>query len=330
MVTQNSCELSSDIYYQRAYSALYEGASTYFYFFYKEGKKRIKFSALKRRITHVAGIEIDEDLYDLETPYGYGGPISNSMDEHFLVNAFIAYRQYCKQHNIVCEFIRFHPFNNMIDNPTLFDMCVQERQIVVVDLEKTKEERRNLYSKTAKNIIKKAEKKLSIETEGVHLHDFIEMYYQTMDKNIANSFFYFKKEYFNALVNLPGVSLIATKKDDAYASIGFFMCGKELAHYHLSANNKDLVKECGNYLLLDVAFDYAKRQGCRYMLLGGGRTSSSDDSLFLFKSKFSPVFVPFYIAGLDFMPEKRQMLNQIWCDKHLGIQPPKLFQLYRS
>lgn len=330
MVTQESCELSSDIYYQRAYSALYEGASTYFYFVYEEGDHRIKFSALKRRITNVAGIEIDEELYDLETPYGYGGPISNSMDEQFLINAFIAYRQYCKQHHIVCEFIRFHPFNNMADNLTLFDMHIQERQIVVVDLEKTKEERRCLYSKTTKNIIKKTEKYLSIETDGVHLHDFMGMYYQTMDRNIANDFFYFKKEYFNALINLPGVSLIATKKDDTYASIGFFMCSKELAHYHLSANNQDLAKECGNYLLLDAAFEYAKRQGCRYMLLGGGRTSSSDDSLFLFKSKFSPLFMPFYIAGLDFMPDKRQMLNRIWCDKYQSIQPPTFFQLYRS
>ncbi|MDN3700466.1 GNAT family N-acetyltransferase [Vibrio artabrorum] len=129
---------------------------------------------------------------------------------------------------------------------------------------------------------------------------------------------------------LDGVSLLATKKESTYASVGFFMFGKELAHYHLSANNQDIAKENGNYLLLDAAFEHAKRHGCRYMMLGGGRTSSPDDSLFKFKSKFSPLTMPFYIAGLDFLPEKRQMLNQMWIDQSKDSTIPKLFQLYRA
>jgi hypothetical protein len=330
MVAQNNCDLSSDIYYQRAYSALYEGASAYFHFLYEEGCHSVKFSALKRRIMNVAGVKIDEELYDLETPYGYGGPISNCMDEQFLQNAFTAYREYCKQHHIICEFIRFHPFNSMADKTMLFDMHFPERQVVIVDLKKTITERRNLYSKTTRNIVRKAEKNLLVETEDVSLNDFIGMYYLTMKKNAASNFFYFKEDYFKALMNLAGVSLLAIKKENIYASIGFFMCSKELAHYHLSANNPDFVKENGNYLLLDAAFEFAKKQGCKYMILGGGRTSSPDDNLFLFKSKFSPLVAPFYIAGLDFMPKKRQMLNQIWCEQNQGVQPPKLFQLYRA
>lgn len=330
MIANEKYDLSSDIYYQRAYSALYEEASTYFSFIYEEGRNCVKFNALKRQIINVAGVKIDEELYDLETPYGYGGPISNCMDEQFLQNAFNVYKEYCKQHNIVCEFIRLHPFNSISDKATLFDMHATERQVVIVDLGKTTVERRSLYSKTTRNILRKAEKKLLVETEGVKISDFMEMYYLTMKKNTANDFFYFKENYFNALMNLSGVSLLATKKEDIYASIGFFIFSDELSHYHLSANNKELSKENGNYLLLDAAFEFAKKQGCKYMMLGGGRTPSPDDSLFLFKSKFSPLVTPFYIAGLDFMPKKRQILNQIWCEQNQGVQPPKLFQLYRA
>lgn len=323
-------DLPSDIYYQREYSALYEGDGEHFEFQYDEDSSYVRFSALKRPIRSVAGQDIAEELYDLETPYGYGGPISNSSDTLFLQRAFSAYREHCKAQNIVCEFIRFHPFNTVGEMPSLFDMHFPERQVVIVDLEKNTEERRKSYSKTTRNIVKRAEKNLSVDTTSVQLSDFMEMYYETMKKNSASDFFYFQEKYFNDLNALDGVSLLATKKESTYASVGFFMCGKELAHYHLSANNQDIAKENGNYLLLDAAFEHAKTQGCRYMMLGGGRTSSPDDSLFKFKSKFSPLTMPFYIAGLDFLPEKRQMLNQMWIDQNKDSTTPKLFQLYRA
>ncbi len=323
-------DLSSDIYYQRAYSALYEDSCEHFEYCYEEGTHFVKFSALKHRITEVSGIKLEEELYDLETPYGYGGPFTNSVDNLFLQRAFDAYKKHCQQQKIVCEFIRFHPFNNIAGNSSLFDMHFEERQIVIVDLDKTTEERRKLYSKTTRNIVKKAEKNLSIEIDNTPLSEFMDLYYQTMTKNTASDFFYFKEDYFKQLHSLNGVSLLTTKKNDAYVSIGFFMCGKELAHYHLSANNNELSKDNGNYLLLDAAFEHAKLQGCRYMMLGGGRTSSPDDSLFKFKAKFSPLKLPFFIAGLDFLPEKRKQLNQLWIEQNAECLVPKLFQLYRA
>ncbi|MFH0259633.1 GNAT family N-acetyltransferase [Vibrio mediterranei] len=330
MVTPEINELASDTYYQPAYSALYEDGAEYFEFCYQEESYYVKFSALKRRISSVLNHKLDEELYDLETPYGYGGPIANYFDEHFLYRAFSAYREHCRKLNIVCEFIRFHPFNPLAKSSSLFDMHFHERQVVVVDLENSAEERRKSYSKTTRNIVKKASTRLLVEESCQQIPDFMAMYYQTMKKNTASDFFYFDENYFHQLAAVDGVSLLAVKKEETYASIGFFMCGKELAHYHLSANNQELAKENGNYLLLDAAFDYAKRQGCRYMMLGGGRTSSTEDSLFKFKSKFSPLTLPFYIAGIDFLPEKREMLNQIWLEQNAQNVPPKLFQLYRA
>lgn len=323
-------DLSADIYYQRAYSSLYEQGCRYFEYTYQEGEYYSKFTALKHRISRVAGVEVQEELYDLETPYGYGGPLSNSDDPAFLQRAFNAYRSHCQQQHIVCEFIRFHPFNRLAEKNTLFDMHFAERQVVLVDLEQSSEERRQHYSKTTRNIVKNATKNLTVQNEGVPLSEFMSMYYDTMQKNTASDFFYFKEPYFEALMQLQGVSLLAVQKEQKYASIGFFICSNELAHYHLSANNQALAKDNGNYLLLDAAFEYAKTQGCRYMMLGGGRTSLPEDSLFKFKSKFSPLNKTFYIAGLDFLPEKRHQLNQLWLQQNQQRQTPKLFQLYRA
>lgn len=322
--------LSADIYYQRPYSALYEKGCEYFKYTYKEGEFWARFSALKRRIECVAGVEINEELYDLETPYGYGGPLSNSNNQAFLQRAFNAYRRHCQQQLIVCEFIRFHPFNLLAENSTLFDMKSVERKVVIVDLEQSSETRRQHYSQTTRNIVKKAAKNLKVQIDGVSLVEFISMYYDTMRKNSANDFFFFKKSYFEALMRIQGVNLLAIQKEQQYASIGIFICCNELAHYHLSANNKELAKENANYLLLDAAFEHAKVQGCRYMILGGGRTSSNEDSLYLFKRKFSTLTRSFYIAGLDFLPEKRRQLNNLWVQQNPQRQVPELFQLYRA
>lgn len=325
-------DLQSDSYYNKEYAKLYlkSDEEKLFEYVYQENSRYVIFRSIKRPIIKIGNVFIDEELYDLETPYGYGGPLANTTDTVFLQRAFQAYRVLCKQKNIVCEFIRFHPFNPISEQSALFDMCLPERNIVVVDLDNNVEERRKLYSKTTRNIVKKAETRLMVEKESVKIDDFMGMYYETMQKNLANDFFYFKEDYFEKLMKLDGVSLLATKLGDTYVSIGFFMCGKDLAHYHLSANNQDFSRENGNYLLLDAAFEYAKEKGCRYMMLGGGRTSSIDDSLFKFKSKFSPFKMPFFIAGLDFLPEKRQELNKLWCQQNQESQVPKLFQLYRA
>lgn len=322
--------LEQDIYYQREYAELYTGESELFEFVHEEAENQVFFRGLKRRINEVAGIAIEgEALYDLETPYGYGGPLSNSYEPAFLQRAFAAYREHCQSQNIVCEFMRFHPFNTLCTQDKLFDMHFEERRVVVVDLTLSQEERRAQYSKTTRNIVKRATKRLTAGPINDNFSAFKDMYYQTMTKNQATEFFYFEEPYFEQLSSIPGVILMGAKLEEEFVSTGYFMCSGELAHYHLSANNNQLNKEHGNYLLLDAAFDYAKLYGCKYMMLGGGRTSSVDDSLFKFKSKFSPLNLPFYIAGLDFLPQKRKELNAIWVKKNQVVSPPKLFQLYR-
>ena len=332
MYTPAICNIESDIYYQKEYSNLYlqNSDEELFEYLYKEDDSYVQFRSIKRLISKVSGTSIQETLYDLETPYGYGGPVSNSFDKDFLKRAFTSYKHHCKEQNIVCEFIRFHPFNSLANCSYLFNMHFPERQVVIVDLQVSDEERRKQYSKTTRNIVKKAIKRLSVEVDVSNVDDFMSVYYQTMTKNGADEFFFFQEEYFSALMALNGVHLISVKLDDELAAIGYFMCGSELAHYHLSANNQNMSKENGNYLLLDAAFDLAKEKGCHYMMLGGGRTSSPDDSLFKFKSKFSSMTIPFYISGLDFLPEKRAELNALWIEQNQEKPVPKLFQLYRA
>ena len=323
-------DIESDIYYKKEYADLYiNNDNEIFEYTYAENEFYVKFKSIKKPIKSVSGIIIDEELYDLETPYGYGGPISNSNDRGFLTRALVKYRSHCKENKIVCEFIRLHPFNEIIESSFIFDMFHEERRVVIVNLMDSSEDRRMGYSKTTRNIVKKAKRNLSIKSDSDNIDGFIDAYYKTMKKNDANNFFFFGKEYFSSLKVIKEIKLIEIQLNDQLVSTGFFMLCNELAHYHLSANDQNLSKENGNYLLLDAAFEIAKEQGCKYMLLGGGRTSSAEDSLLKFKSKFSKNNMPFYIAGLDFIPEKRIELNQLWANQNKDVNPPSLFQLYR-
>ncbi|WP_022941185.1 GNAT family N-acetyltransferase [Psychromonas hadalis] len=328
-MTNFNIELSEDTYYKCDYSALYttSGAET-FCFEYKEGVHKIIFQSIKRKISEVAGVKIEGDFYDLETAYGYGGPVSNCDDAIFFANAFKAYKHECASQSIVCEFIRFHPFNPLCKHSELYDFHSQERTVVIVNLELSTEGRWAKYSKTTRNILRKANKKLQRVKESNGLDDFCKLYELTMKKNNASEFYFFQKEYFNQLNNVSGVELLSVELDGETVSTGFFMHGKEIAHYHLSANNSDLLRENGNYALLDYAFENAKEKGCRWMMLGGGRTSDENDSLFKFKTKFSDQVLPFYIAGLDFLPEKRAELNAIWKTNN-NDNKLNMFQLYR-
>jgi len=140
----------------------------------------------------------------------------------------------------------------------------------------------------------------------------MELYNQTMARNMATDFYYFNKNYFSSLIDIKNIYLAKTKYNKETTAAGFFMLSGEIAHYHLSANNKNHLKLNSNYFLLDQMFEFAKRQKCKYFLLGGGRTSNSKDTLLKFKKKFSSVMSNFYIAGNVFNSAKYKEYVSIW------------------
>ena len=46
------------------------------------------------------------EYYDIVTPYGYGGFVVEGNDTTQLESEYMLY---CRNHNIICEFVRFHP-----------------------------------------------------------------------------------------------------------------------------------------------------------------------------------------------------------------------------
>jgi len=306
-------DLLKDIYYQKAYANLYlQNNHQLFVFHYRDGQKLFYSISIKKPILSIGHTKIEDGFYDLETPYGYGGIYSNTDDKQFLKIALSSYEDKCKKENIIAEFTRFHPFNNI---PLLlsdfFDMKIHDRNIVYVDLSISKNERWNRYSSNVRNILRKCEKKM-IFSKNDNLSDFINLYNKTMDKNDADSFYYFDDKYFNSLFNLDNVELYKVEYNGILLSSSFFMFSADFGHYHLSANNDEYAKYNANYFMLDSIFDIARERNIKYFILGGGRINEEDDSLLKFKQKFSLLTKPFYIAGKVYNNEVYQRYIALW------------------
>lgn len=318
--------LESLTFLTKEYANLYLNSSDkeFFHYQYNEGKNRIYFNSIKKLIPDIGQ---SEKMYDLESPYGYGGPITNCYEHDFLNNAFNNYKAYCKENNIISEFYRFHPLNKIQTHTNYFDFFSQNRTVVIVDTTKNIDEIRKGYSKTTRNIVKKCKKDLNVVINN-NPSDFIKLYLETMDKNNAGDFYYFNNEYFHELNKLTNIIYLSIYKDNECISAGFFIFDNVGSYYHLSANSSSYHKFNGNYLLLDTAFKMANEYECQYMLLGGGRTNNIDDSLLNFKLKFSKNTSKFNIGGIIFDEKKFKILNNLWKESNKDINI-KTFQQYR-
>jgi len=300
----------NDVYYLHEYVSLYiNDKSKLFEFKYEHNEKKFYTIAIKKPIEYIGKIKCDKQYYDLETAYGYGGFYTNTDDTLFLKEAMHLYEKKCKKENIIAEFIRFHPFNNFpIMYKNFLDFTLYDRDIVIKTI---KNNVIDSYKSKVRNIIKNANKKLVIQ-ESLDLDNFIVLYNKTMKKNNADKFYFFTKEYYKNLLNNNFAKLYEVIYQNEIIAMGFFMFGKDIVHYHLSANSEISYSLNANYALLDHVFNKTNSLNKNICLLGGGTTSSKEDSLFKFKKKFSNEIKPFYIGGKIYNKEIYNKYIKLW------------------
>ena len=207
MISEN-INLENDIYYKNDYAKLYvDDNSSLFRFDYREGESLFINLAIKSPIDKIGLSDYNEGYYDLETPYGYGGFYTNDINVDFVGRAIGKYRERCHDENVIAEFIRFHPFNPFPHEfVKLFDRCIYDRNVAVVNLQLSHDERWKQYSGNTRNILRSCSKTQTFQrTENIE--KFVDLYYETMKKNEADKFYYFDRKYFHDLLNLDGVHL---------------------------------------------------------------------------------------------------------------------------
>lgn len=305
-----------DVFYTRQYckmSELIEGGEAQLFVYEKGGNV-----ALYPFIRHIVDYKAGNSLfYDIETAYGYGGPVIKKEDYDFERAFETVFLKYCQQENIIAEFIRFHP---LIGNETIFKENIEvlhNRMTVWIDLEKSEDEIWMCDISTQnRNTIRKCIKS-GLEVEVSEDYDeFFEIYNQTMNRVGAKDFYYFDKKYYDEIKNHSCCVLMHVKKNSETLAAAIFMKYGDYFHYHLSGSRQEYLNYAPNNILLWEAIKYAKRIGCKKMFLGGGLSDSLEDSLFRFKKKFSSVCKDFYIGKRVHNQKVYKELIQRWENEH--------------
>ncbi|GAA3401994.1 lipid II:glycine glycyltransferase FemX [Paenibacillus hodogayensis] len=298
---------NADVYFTWGYCKIYEdnGEGLARMFVYSDQDGIICYPFLLRKINDlpiIRGIGIEEDCYDISTPYGYGGPLSNVTDSTVRKRLFAsfsdAFGQYCRSNNIVTEFVRFHPIiKNYLDYEDVGPVFL--RNTISIDLFGTDQEIMQRFSGENRNRIRKAKKEglQFVCSDETNLDHFIRLYYSTMDRNNANSYYYFSDNFFlNTVELLSGhVKLFEVRLNDQVLVSSLFMYYNKYAHYHFMGANKEYLRLAPVNLLISEAAMWAKEQGCQYLHLGGGYIDK--DSLYRFKRTFNEETALDYYVG---------------------------------
>lgn len=276
-----------------------------------------------------------EGVYDSITPYGYGGfLLEGEQTEENLKALWSAYEQKMKELNIVDNFVRYHPvLANAVPMKEVSDV-IDLGKTVAMDLASEEVIWTNIHSKN-RNMIRKAEKN-GIEIkhgQGIDLFDeFIKIYNATMDKDNAEEYYYFKKEFYESIhVDLKdNYEMFWAEYEGKIIAMSIIIFANGRLNYHLSGSDIEYRNLAPSNLLLYKVAMWGCGKGMKTFHLGGG-VGSGEDNLFKFKIAFNRFSdYQFSIAKHIFDQEKYEAL----VEERAGRDPEfnresKFFPLYR-
>jgi hypothetical protein len=326
----------TDVYFLAEYHRAYElnGDGTAYAFIAEEGDHILFYPFLVRPIERVGSEPVSESWYDVETVYGYSGPLCTTTDMAFLARAWAAFAAWCHEKRIVAEFIRFNP---TMENYRYVDhscKVVLDRETIIVKLDCSEEELWESYPSVQRNMVRKALKKgLICEQVSIleGLHAFRYLYGKTMDRVRAHYYYYFSDAYFSYLSNAlaENVRLFMVRDKDQVVAAALFLLYGDGIHYHLAGSDVRYKEAAPNNLLIHTVALWGLQHGFRWLHLGGGRTSSPDDALFRFKASISRLRLPFYIGKRVHDRDAYERLCAEWMQQKGVTTRPSYFLLYR-
>lgn len=303
-----------DIYFESNYGKLYEshekGKSEVFEHNSSHGTIRTMF--IKREIP----IKTDDGqtYYDIITPYGYGGPtitkLKDESSKRVLKEEFVSeFKRYCNNNNIVSEFVRFHPITENayefmdIYNPSFI------RKTVGTTISTEEDPMSNEFSRSTRKTIRRKLRKgvtYNIIEKPDNMDNFKEIYYSTMDRASASDYYYFEQDYFDKCLRYfkDNIVLVEVLYEDKVIAMSLNFVSNSRMHVHLSGTLTDYLNLSPAYIIKYGTAMWASENNIEIIHYGGGTTNKEDDSLYLFKKRFTKeTLFKFYVG------------SKIWNDK---------------
>ncbi|MDE2292972.1 MAG: GNAT family N-acetyltransferase [Elusimicrobia bacterium] len=319
-------QAARDVYFTSSYLALHDGwggGSRALLFRYAAGGESWAHPFLLRPIPPIDGAPADDGLHDIESAYGYGGPLASTDDPAFLAEAHAAFDAWCRERRVVAEFVRLHP---LLDNGRWLSpraQVLEDRRTVSVDLAAFEGDAVP-FQKAARNAAARAERAGVRARAGGSDADFAlfeALYAETMRALGADAFYFFSASYFEglrALLRRGGLLLLAEHEGECVAA-ATFLRGTGWLHYHLAGSRPGpRVPGAANLLILAAARE-GRRLGLSRLHLGGGRSSAPDDALLKFKRSMGAGGHAFRIARRVHDAARYEGLRKAWLGRYPGL-----------
>lgn len=271
---------------------------------------------------------------DATSVYGYAGPISKSVKSGFDNTCFKKILlSYLKSNRYVSVFSRLNPYIpcqsyalNTIGN------IHNHGKVVNINIKLPLEKQRQIFQSRLKTHINKSRRNCTVKRARSEkdLAEFINIYYENMNRVDAKKSYYFSKSYFEKIMNskdFESIILLASDKDTNQIIAGsIFIITNKIVQYHLSGTKNEFLHLTPTKLLIDEMRLLATDKNLDVFNLGGGLGGRADDSLFRFKSSFSKDFKDFNLWKLIVNKEVYWDL----VDKKQAVNDSNFFPLYRS
>lgn len=280
-----------DVYWLSGYVKAFQlnGDGVPYMFYYEDKVVRGINVVMKRDISKDLRFEgkiAENTMFDFITPYGYGGWIIEGDDTE---RVFSTYKSWCQDHNIVSEFVRYHPvLKNHISSNSFYDV-IPLGETIALDLDSPEVIWNNLISKN-RNMIRKAQKSGIVIYNGRYpqvFEKFRNIYNRTMDKDGAEDYYYFSSEFYKSVMYdlSDEAQVFYAVLDEEVIAASIVLAANGRLNYHLSGSRREYNNLAPSNLLLYKAAVWGCKNGCRTFHLGGG-VGSTQDSLYKFKAAF--------------------------------------------
>lgn len=242
-------------------------------------------------------------LYDASSPYGYSGLLvgdgSGAGATEFVGEALDALRRVLGQNDVVTLFMRLHPsLAQPLEALRERGALVHHGSTVGVDLGIGAAEIRGGMKKKHRRLLAKLEERnhsFQIADSPARIDEFVNLYYENMDRVGAARYYYFTRDYFaQFFASLRGkVHLAILEVEGKTACIDLLTEVHGIIQTHLGATRTEHLPLSPSILLTYRECLWGMERGDRLLHLGGG-LGGGEDSLFLFKAGLSGLRFPFH------------------------------------
>lgn len=228
---------------------------------------------------------------DVTSAYGYGGPFaSGDVSAGRWAELWAGFGAWCDQHDVVSEFFRFSTSPD--PSGLAYPGELHHRSTTIVRaLDLGPDDLWMDFEHKVRKSVNKARRSgvvVTVDTDGDHLDEFLEIYENTMARRGAHERYLFGRRFFERIRDemRGSYAFFHAAADGVVISTELVLVGRRNLYSYLGGSDASAFALRPNDLLKHSVMTWGAEQGATAFVLGGGATPG--DGIERYKLSFAP------------------------------------------